>query len=188
MNEDPLREKIEAFYAARSLPKSSVKRIARAGKPRIWAGFLATAAGFVAIAAIAVFQIAPRSTYALLADEIAQSHRDHPVVVDAPLKLTLAELQAELRLPVDLGGAEDEIQRRFDILDCRACVFDGRDAVRLQVRDRETKKKGTLYVCALTAKLARLPKLIGLGDVNVEFWNDGVRVFGFACDCDGKKN
>ncbi|MFT5469110.1 MAG: hypothetical protein ACI8UO_004225 [Verrucomicrobiales bacterium] len=184
MNEDPLKEKIEAFYASQSLSDRSVKRIKRAGKPRAWVGFLAATAGFVVLAALVFLPIAPQSTYAVLADEIAEVHRILPDANDEPLDFTIAELQAELRLPVDLSGAEDEIARRFDILDCRACVFDGKEAVRMQVRERGTKVRGTLYVAGLTRKLARLPKLIGLGDVNVEFWNDGVRCFGFACDCD----
>lgn len=184
MTEEQLKEQLQEFYGKQTLPEKSIRRIRKAGKPRLAPGLISAAAAIIALAAIAVWQIGQGNVLtAAVADEIAESHRARAFAGTEPLPLTIAELQESLNLPVKLTDVEGTLDQRFDILNCRACVLNGEDAVRLQVRERETKRTGTLYIAGLTPALARMPENVLLTDVEVEFWNDGNYCFGFCCDC-----
>ncbi|MEM7011331.1 MAG: hypothetical protein AAF585_07595 [Verrucomicrobiota bacterium] len=184
MTEEQLKEQLQEFYGNQTLPEKSIRRIRKAGKPRLAPALISTAAAIVTLAAVATWQIGQgRVLTAAVADEIAESHRNRAFPGTEPLPMNIAELQAAMNLPVNLTDVESTLGQRFDILNCRACVLNGEDAVRLQVRERQTKRTGTLYIAGLTRALARLPENVLLSDVEVEFWNDGSYCFGFCCDC-----
>ncbi len=194
---DKLSASLKEYYQHKSLSADSVERMlaqANAAKPVTpprtpW--FRRPLAGLGWVASLVVMVMVVQFFYhqqshqsnltALVLEEIAMNHNkklDAEYVEARPemLRAAMQRLDFPLNLPAD-------IQRDFQLVGGRYCSIQGGLAAQLKVRNRTSGAISTLYVTALTEKLARIQEQHVLqGSVDIHLWQQQGRFFGLATD------
>ncbi len=178
---------IDEYYSGEHLSDERIdlilSRSDRARSPmRAWhlrVGALAACLliGFVALH----MHLGVRDTAELVLAEIAMNHRQrHAVDVAtadyAVLRNAMGTLGFAPRLPA-------RVMAGFELLGGRYCSIQGGIAVQLRLRKKASGEIHTLYVTALTAKLARLgTRQARRGGVDIDLWGADGAFFGLAHD------
>ncbi|MEM1294053.1 MAG: hypothetical protein AAGH89_01735 [Verrucomicrobiota bacterium] len=186
----PLEDQIRDYYQSQSLSESALESIEaamgevrpepRRRSPSFGPAMMAAAAVVVLAAIIGGVQLQREMDTRRVVVELAQNHRKS---LQSEFQATaIPEIQAVMdRLDFSLLPAADSLTERFQISGARYCSISGQLAAQLRVVDRGNRTPGTLFVASLTPKLDRTRNCATcLGDVTVELWDDGARMYGLA--------
>jgi len=194
---DKLSVSLTAYYQRKSLSADSVKRMLAQASDSTPATrqtvpwFRRPIAGLAWVASLLIIVMAGQFFYhqqsyqgnltTRVLEEIAMNHNkklDAEYVETRPeiLRAVMQRLDFPLDLPTD-------IQRDFQLIGGRYCSIQGGLAAQLKVRNRTSGAVSTLYVTALTEKLARIKEQQVLqGSVDIHLWQQQGRFFGLATD------
>ncbi|MCF6338116.1 MAG: hypothetical protein L3J84_09225 [Gammaproteobacteria bacterium] len=194
---DKLGASLKDYYHRKSLSADSVERLLAQAKTEKSAtslttiGFRRPLVGLAWVASLFVLVMGAQFFYhqqshqnnltALVLEEIAMNHNkkldaEYMEMEPEALRMAMQRLDFPLNLPAD-------IQRDFQLVGGRYCSIQGGLAAQLKVRNRATETVSTLYVTALTEKLARIEEQQVLqGSVDIQLWQQQGRFFGLATD------